>query len=141
MQVSTVKQLIINDAIKIGFTVVHRVDSVEIYKGFEDQWGNSVISKGLKIYSNGWAFDMTVDHDIAKGVRSHADMRAILNLRTKTRGCKPSFICPVRRALAVVKQVEVNVCLKRLFVILAVIVRRCVQLRRLKNTALIMLFC
>jgi len=80
MKLTKAKQSIVNDAIANGFTVEHKEWSVEIYKGHFDRWQNFVITIGLKIYADSTAFDMTVDHDIAKGVRSHADMRSILNL-------------------------------------------------------------
>jgi hypothetical protein len=72
------KQQLIDDAKAAGFTVVTSESGVVRIR--KTHKGNGRVLRGLDLYPDGTAIDATLDLSVAKGVRSYADMRAILGV-------------------------------------------------------------
>ena len=70
---------LVSDAEKAGYTVKRSASSVQIFKV---HGGHGKIVRGLEVYEDGTAFDMTVnDLSVARGLRSYKAMRKVLELK------------------------------------------------------------
>ncbi len=69
---------LINDAKMAGYQVKWIGSRLEIFK--RDRRSSSRILRGLVRFDDGTALDMTVRFDLARGLRSYADMREVLRL-------------------------------------------------------------
>jgi len=67
---------LLKDARAAGFTVAHEGGNTTILR--HSKTGR--ILRGLVIYADGTAYDATVRLDVARGLRSYADMRAVLRI-------------------------------------------------------------
>jgi hypothetical protein len=67
---------LINDAKKAGYTVTRSGDDIAIIK----RVGRWKKPRGIYIYGDGTAFDVSVHLGVAKGIRSYRDMRAVLEI-------------------------------------------------------------
>ena len=67
---------LLTDAQAAGYTVTHEGERTAILR--KSKTGR--ILAGLIVYADGTAYDATVRLDVAKGLRSYADMRAVLNI-------------------------------------------------------------
>ena len=67
---------LLTDAEAAGFTVTHESSRTTILR--HSKTGR--LLRGLVIFDDGTAVDATVRLDVAKGLRSYADMRAVLNI-------------------------------------------------------------
>jgi hypothetical protein len=75
------RQRLIDDARDAGFAVTIGDDSSPTTILRTSKRGRT--TKGLMIYPDGTAFDATVRLDVARGLRSYADMRAVLGLKSE----------------------------------------------------------
>ncbi len=67
---------LLTDAQAAGFTVTHEGERTTILR--RSKTGR--LLQGLVIYADGTAYDATVRLDVARGLRSYADMRAVLRI-------------------------------------------------------------
>ena len=73
------RRQLISDAKAAGFTVTlgDDVSPTTILRTSK----SGRITRGLVIFAEGTAYDATVRLDVARGLRSYADMRAVLGLK------------------------------------------------------------
>jgi hypothetical protein len=69
------RQRLLDDAQKAGYSIEIQAHEIRITKQVRNK------KKGLVIYVDGTAFDITVDIRVAKGIRSYRDMRAVLGIQ------------------------------------------------------------
>ncbi len=81
MTLTANRRKLIQDAESAGFTVTlgDEISPMTILR--ISKLGR--ITQGLIIYPEGTAYDATVRLDVARGLRSYADMRAVLHLDSK----------------------------------------------------------
>lgn len=79
MKITPAKQQIIDDARRAGYQVKHSTGAVEIYKERRYKTRPNKVA-GIIIYSDDTAYDLSIDLDLAIGIRSHARMRILLGI-------------------------------------------------------------
>jgi len=71
------KKDLIESARNAGFEIRYD-DEGAVY--IRKRYANGKISRGLVIYADGTAIDLTLDLSVAKGIRSYKTMRGLLKL-------------------------------------------------------------
>lgn len=77
-RLSKQKQAVVADAMAAGYAIEQGDFCVDLVK--RSKHAKPRVLRGLRIYHDGYGFDLTVDLSVAKAIRAASDMRSILNL-------------------------------------------------------------